>query len=72
MKLSECKMGAIVIRTSAFDAYNQYEVGHIVGLTRIFYTGPNCRQTYYVAPIVKFADKEPYAIHIDDLEIFEG
>jgi hypothetical protein len=71
MKLSECKMGAIVKKTSEFDEYKKEEIGHIVGLTRVFYTGSNYRETYYVAPIVKFADKEPYAVHCDNIEILE-
>ena len=71
MKLSECKLGAIVIKTSELDEYNKSEIGHIVGLTRIFHTGSNYRETYYIAPIVKFADKEPCAINIHNLEVLE-
>ena len=64
-------MGAIVMKTNEFDEYDKYEVGHIVGLTRVFYTAFAGKQSYYIAPVVKFADKEPYAVHPNNLEILE-
>jgi len=67
MKLSDCKLGEIVYKNNETDEYGRYETGHIIGLTRVFCTGSNGRETYYVVPIVKFADKEPYGIHVDNL-----
>jgi hypothetical protein len=69
MKLSECKIGTIVYKSNDTDKYGKHEIGHVIGLTRIFYTGSDNHTTYYVAPIVKFADKEPYEIHVDNLDI---
>ena len=70
MKLSDCKLGAIVTKTNKFDQYERYEIGHIVGLKRVFYTNGRNRDDYYIAPLVKFADsEEAIPVHINNLEL---
>ena len=73
MKLSECKLGEIVILKYSHDEYNKDQVGHIVGLSRSFYTDLNLKKTYQVIPLVKFADTEtPSAVHHHNLEILDN
>lgn len=71
MKLSECKLGEIVVKTNGFDEYDKSEIGHIVGLSRVFYSVGNGEMGYTVEPIVKFADKEPQVINRHNIEKLE-
>lgn len=71
MKLSECKIGEVVMKTSCFDEYNNNEIGHIVGLSRVFYSLGYGEKGYTVEPIVKFADKEPQVINRHNIERVE-
>jgi hypothetical protein len=71
MKLSECKIGEIVMLTSTTDVYNKYPIGHIVGLSRAFFTNMAKRKTdYNVTILVLFAgDEDPLPIEPENLQI---
>lgn len=64
MKLSECKMGVLVIRKPEHRKDHTSNIGHVVGLS-----ANSCGE---VIPLVLFATMaKPTSIHHGNLDIYE-